>query len=164
MIIIIVEKTVQFPRPEYGGSAAMVLFLLFLPLVVVVREEYNIWTNRTLSLNDPSPIKVVTDNPVLQPAILTDGSNKQEQEPSCFKTVFQQPERGNDYTILQALFSNDMLTLFLATICGVGGTLTAIDNLGQIGECLGYPNKSISTFVSLVSIWNYLGRVAAGFG
>lgn len=56
-----------------------------------------------------------------------------------------------------------MLILFLATICGVGGTLTAIDNLGQIGTSLGYPKKSISTFVSLVSIWNYLGRVAAGF-
>ncbi|KAL8257759.1 hypothetical protein R6Q59_029800 [Mikania micrantha] len=164
MIIIIVEKTVQFPRPEYGGSAAVVLFLLFLPLAVVVREEYYIWANKKLSLNDPSPIKVVTDNPVPPTARLTDRSDKQEQEPSCFKTVFQQPERGDDYTILQALFSIDMLTLFLATICGVGGTLTAIDNLGQIGESLGYPNKSISTFVSLVSIWNYLGRVTAGFG
>ncbi|CAN1339546.1 Protein NUCLEAR FUSION DEFECTIVE 4 [Linum perenne] len=56
-----------------------------------------------------------------------------------------------------------MLVLFLATICGVGGTLTAIDNLGQIGTSLGYPKRSTSTFVSLVSIWNYLGRVASGF-
>ncbi|MBA0696899.1 hypothetical protein Goari_003419 [Gossypium aridum] len=56
-----------------------------------------------------------------------------------------------------------MFVLFLATICGVGGTLTAIDNLGQIGTSLGYPKRSISTFVSLVSIWNYLGRVTSGF-
>ncbi|KAL3355490.1 hypothetical protein AABB24_019524 [Solanum stoloniferum] len=82
---------------------------------------------------------------------------------SCWKTVFQPPARGEDFTILQALFSLDMLILFIATICGVGGTLTAIDNLGQIGTSLGYPKKSISTFVSLVSIWNYLGRVVAGF-
>ncbi|XP_049372110.1 protein NUCLEAR FUSION DEFECTIVE 4-like [Solanum verrucosum] len=82
---------------------------------------------------------------------------------SCWKTVFQPPARGEDFTILQALFSPDMLILFVATICGVGGTLTAIDNLGQIGTSLGYPKKSISTFVSLVSIWNYLGRVVAGF-
>ncbi|KAL0309662.1 UNVERIFIED_CONTAM: hypothetical protein Sradi_5908500 [Sesamum radiatum] len=34
---------------------------------------------------------------------------------------------------------------------------------GQIGKALGYPTKSITTFVSLVSIWNYLGRVASGF-
>lgn len=73
------------------------------------------------------------------------------------------PERGEDYTILQALFSVDMLILFVATACGVGGTLTAIDNLGQIGKSLGYPARSTATFVSLVSIWNYLGRVVSGF-
>lgn len=77
--------------------------------------------------------------------------------------TFKSPPRGEDYTILQALVSIDMLILFLATICGVGGTLTAIDNMGQIGESLGYPQRSISTFVSLISIWNYCGRVTAGF-
>ncbi|KAM0042632.1 putative MFS transporter superfamily [Helianthus debilis subsp. tardiflorus] len=167
MIIIIVEKTAHFARGEYVGSAAVVVFLLFLPLAVVIREEYNSWKAKKLSLNDPSPIKVVTEKPIPPPTISVispPSPPKQEQEPSCFRTAFQPPERGEDYTILQALFSIDMLLLFLATICGVGGTLTAIDNLGQIGESLGYPKKSISTFVSLVSIWNYLGRVTAGFG
>jgi MFS family permease len=56
-----------------------------------------------------------------------------------------------------------MLILFTATTFGVGGTLTAIDNLGQIGNSLGYPSKSTTTFVSLVSIWNYLGRVVSGY-
>ncbi|KAF5467043.1 hypothetical protein F2P56_016909 [Juglans regia] len=55
-----------------------------------------------------------------------------------------------------------MLVIFIATICGLGGSLTVIDNLNQIGSSLGYPKRSISTFVSLVSIWNYLGRVVAG--
>lgn len=168
MLIIIVEKSVhQFPRSEYVGSAAVVLFLLFLPLAIVIREEYNTWKNK----NDPSsPIKVVTDNPIIiQPSTTTTILPMKKQEElaesvSCFKTAFQPPERGEDYTILQALFSVDMLILFLATTCGVGGTLTAIDNLGQIGESLRYPKKSISTFVSLVSIWNYLGRVTSGFG
>ncbi|KAI3517209.1 hypothetical protein L1887_16421 [Cichorium endivia] len=167
MIIIIVEKSIQFPRPEYGGSAAVVVFLLFLPLAVVIREEYNIWNNKKASLNDPSPIKVVTDNPPSTTIVLPPPpppAQKQEEETTCFQNVFRPPERGEDYTILQALFSVDMLILFLATTCGVGGTLTAIDNLGQIGESLHYPTRSISTFVSLVSIWNYLGRVTAGFG
>ncbi|XP_066355018.1 protein NUCLEAR FUSION DEFECTIVE 4-like, partial [Miscanthus floridulus] len=65
--------------------------------------------------------------------------------------------------ILQALVSVDRLLLFTATVFGVGGTLTAIDNMGQIGESLGYPQRSVATFVSLISIWNYLGRVTAGF-
>jgi MFS family permease len=81
----------------------------------------------------------------------------------CVKTMFRPPARGEDYTILQALVSVDMLVLFVATICGVGGTLTAIDNMGQIGQSLGYPAKSINTFVSLISIWNYAGRVTSGF-
>ncbi|KAL3647405.1 hypothetical protein CASFOL_008373 [Castilleja foliolosa] len=56
-----------------------------------------------------------------------------------------------------------MIILFTAITFGIGGTLTAIDNLGQIGKAQGYPAKSVTTFVSLVSIWNYLGRVSAGF-
>nr|XP_027118634.1 protein NUCLEAR FUSION DEFECTIVE 4-like [Coffea arabica] len=82
---------------------------------------------------------------------------------ASMRNVFHPPELGEDYTILQAVFSLDLLILLISTSCGIGGALTAIDNLGQIGKSLGYPSNSITTFVSLVSIWNYLGRVAAGF-
>ncbi|KAK8486435.1 hypothetical protein V6N13_062023 [Hibiscus sabdariffa] len=174
MVIIIVEKKFLFTQPEYGGSAAMVLFLLFLPLGVVIIEEYKLWEARIKALNDPnSPLKIVTEKPSSDVskdnttetmlATNTSSSNNDQADVSCWKTAFKAPNRGEDYTILQALFSLDMLILFLATTCGVGGTLTAIDNLGQIGTSLGYPKRSISTFVSLVSIWNYLGRVTSGF-
>ena len=56
-----------------------------------------------------------------------------------------------------------MLIIFVATFCGLGCSLTAVENLGQIGESLGYPQHTTSTFVSLVSIWNHFGRVFAGF-
>ncbi|KAI9156583.1 hypothetical protein LWI28_008993 [Acer negundo] len=166
MIIIIVEKQVDFTQSEYGGSAAMVIFLLFLPIAVVFIEEYKLWKLKQMSLINPSPITIITEKPnpsqeVVVPDSIFESSNKPER--SCWTTCFSPPNRGDDYTILQALFSVDMLILFIATICGVGGTLTAIDNLGQIGASLGYPKRSISTFVSLVSIWNYLGRVVAGF-
>ncbi|KAL8166594.1 hypothetical protein V2J09_008093 [Rumex salicifolius] len=153
MVIIIVQKRVDFTRVEYILSAVAVAVFLSLPLYTVFKQELH---------SAPGPpaaahrINVVTETPVVSaesPALAT----------GCFENVFRPPDRGQDYTILQALFSIDMLVLFLATICGVGGTLTAIDNLGQIGASLGYPKKSISTFVSLVSIWNYLGRVVAGF-
>ncbi|KAK3226612.1 hypothetical protein Dsin_006474 [Dipteronia sinensis] len=78
------------------------------------------------------------------------------------KSIFKQPERGEDYAILQAIFSIDMLILFTATTCGVGGALTTIDNLGQIAKSLGYPTHTIGNFISLISIWNFLGRVLAG--
>ncbi|XVF75617.1 hypothetical protein PTKIN_Ptkin13bG0201000 [Pterospermum kingtungense] len=173
MVIIILEKKFMFTRPEYRGSAAMVVFLLFLPLGVVITEEYKLWVAKNKALNDPSPLKIVTEKPSSEvplesstevPSSSSTAKNDDDQaNVSCWKTAFKPPNRGDDYTILQALFSLDMFILFLATICGVGGTLTAIDNLGQIGTSLGYPTRSISTFVSLVSIWNYLGRVTAGF-
>ncbi|CAK7325385.1 unnamed protein product [Dovyalis caffra] len=177
MIMIILEKTLNFTRGEYDVSAAMVIFLLFLPIAVVIVEEYKIWQSKKQALNDPSPLNIVTEKPppsqeIPAPSLPPPSSSSDQKlvtadkddNVSCWKTVFRPPNRGDDFTILQALFSIDMLVLFFATICGVGGTLTAIDNLGQIGTSLGYPKKSTSTFVSLVSIWNYLGRVVAGFG
>lgn len=161
MIIIIVEKQGNFTRGEYGGSAAAVVILLFLPLAVVIKEEYVLWKGKKQQLDDPPALKIVTQLPP-PPAVAVTATQK-DKDDSCLRNIFKPPNRGDDYTILQALFSLDMLILFFTTICGVGGTLTAIDNLGQIGTSLGYPKQSISTFVSLVSIWNYLGRVVAGF-
>ncbi|KAJ9175489.1 hypothetical protein P3X46_014039 [Hevea brasiliensis] len=177
MIIIIVEKRFNFTHSEYGGSAAMVMFLLFLPLAIVAIEEYKIWKSKKQALDNPPPLKDIiaekprqdttltaaSDPPSSDKFLVTVTSSDDKSDVSCWKTAFRPPDRGEDYTILQALFSIDMLILFIATTCGIGGTLTAIDNLGQIGASLGYPKRSISTFVSLVSIWNYLGRVAAGF-
>ncbi|XP_031257330.1 uncharacterized protein LOC116115315 [Pistacia vera] len=184
MFIIIIEKQFTFTQGEYGGSGAMVLFLLFLPILVVFIEEFKRRKMKQIIMNDPSPINVVSNEkpsektasstppqPQLPPSTNTEKSSMEpavslpppEKQRSCWTTCFQPPDRGDDYTILQALFSIDMLILFVTTICGVGGTLTAIDNLGQIGTSLGYPKRSISTFVSLVSIWNYLGRVFSGF-
>ena len=178
MIMIIVQRPVQFTRGEYGISAAAVLVLLFLPLAVVIAEEFKLWQSKNLAVNDPTPLKIITEKPSPAETIpslpapsydtttnsLTETEPSTEKQASCWRTAFRPPDRGDDYTILQALFSVDMLVLFMSAICGVGGTLTAIDNLGQIGASLGYPKLSVSTFVSLVSIWNYLGRVASGFG
>lgn len=181
MFVIIVQKSFKFTKNEYGGSAVPVFLILFLPLVIVIVEEYKLWmrniskgtsnNNSNLSpitqtpsstpmasMATPSPPPPSIGTPSVSAPILL-----KQASVSCWKTVFKPPERGEDYTILQALFSTDMLILFIATICGLGGTLSAIDNLGQIGSSLGYPSKSTSTFVSLVSIWNYLGRVSAGF-
>ncbi|XP_002272074.2 protein NUCLEAR FUSION DEFECTIVE 4 [Vitis vinifera] len=176
MIIIIVEKELTFSQSEYGGSAALVLLLLFLPLAVVIQEEFKLWKIKQEALREPPQLKIIAENLntetsssslPLESTAATSSLPEQlssQKEVSCFSNVFRPPDRGEDYTILQALFSIDMLILFFTTICGVGGTLTAIDNLGQIGSSLGYPQKSLSTFISLVSIWNYLGRVTAGFG
>ncbi|XP_059457693.1 protein NUCLEAR FUSION DEFECTIVE 4-like [Corylus avellana] len=162
MVMIIVQNNVTFTQTEYGASVGVTFFLLFLPIVVVVKQEYKIWKINKKVVNDPSPLKVITQLEPSPSSISATEELTAENQASCWKTMFRQPDRGEDYTILQALFSIDMLLLFLATICGLGGTLTVMDNLGQIGTSLGYPLASISNFVSLSGIWNYLGVVVAG--
>ncbi|KAM0937233.1 putative major facilitator superfamily, MFS transporter superfamily [Dioscorea sansibarensis] len=179
MVIIIIEKTVIASRVEYSLSAAIVLLVLASPLYVVIREEYSLWkqkiqASKNQNQNPSPPLSITVEKPtdqkqeapqeektVKEPSSSASSSGRFSLE-SLIKT-FKAPERGEDYSILQALVSIDMIVLFFATICGVGGTLTAIDNMGQIGQSLGYPQRSISTFVSLVSIWNCLGRLASGF-
>ncbi|GMH11243.1 hypothetical protein Nepgr_013084 [Nepenthes gracilis] len=168
MVMIIIQKRVAFTQVEYVAGAVAVVVLLFSPLFIVIREEKKLWKIKQEGTNSVSQVGVIIDGgsspPQQPPSPPKHELPATQQEVSCFKNMFRPPDRGEDYTILQALFSIDMIILFFATICGIGGTLTAIDNLGQIGTSLGYPTNSISTFVSLVSIWNYLGRVVSGFG
>jgi len=71
------------------------------------------------------------------------------------------PHRGEDFTLTQALIKADFWLLFISMIMGSGSGLTVIDNLGQMSQSLGYDNAHI--FVSMVSIWNFLGRVGGGY-
>ncbi|TQE00052.1 hypothetical protein C1H46_014305 [Malus baccata] len=163
LIIIIVQQKVKFTQFEYGGSAAVVLFLLFLPLAVVVAEEYTSWRTKTSLSTVNTEISSLDSPPVDQIMVSQNKEMLKVKKLSCWENVFSPPEIGQDYTILQAIFSIEMLTLFLTTLCGLGGMLTLMDNLGQIGTALGYSLESITTFVSLASIWIYLGEVMLGF-
>ncbi|OIV90355.1 hypothetical protein TanjilG_00565 [Lupinus angustifolius] len=163
MVLIVIQNKLSFTRIEYIVDGIVVLLLLLLPLGVVLREELILMKAQNQASNDPSQTKIVTQVQVPQAALTSTATTNPEREISCLRNVFKPPNRGEDYTIFQALFSIDMWILFIATVFGVGGTLTALDNLGQIGNSLGYSSKNLTTFVSLVSIWNYLGRATAGF-
>ncbi|GER45443.1 major facilitator superfamily protein [Striga asiatica] len=166
MALIILQNSVVFTRAEYAVSATIVVVLLFAPLAIVLREQFKssetTQTETTTTTHNRTQIINVVTHDDSQYAN-TKPSQIKTSLPPWWKDVFRPPERGEDYNILQAVFSIDMIILFTAITFGIGGTLTAIDNLGQIGKALGYPSKSVTTFVSLVSIWNYLGRVASGF-
>ncbi|KAL6960411.1 hypothetical protein U1Q18_038177 [Sarracenia purpurea var. burkii] len=71
------------------------------------------------------------------------------------------PHRGEDFTLMQALIKADFWLLFFSLLLGSGSGLTVIDNLGQMSQSLGYDNTHI--FVSLISIWNFLGRIGGGY-
>jgi len=72
----------------------------------------------------------------------------------------KRPRRGQDFTLGQAIVKADFWLLFFSFFCGVGSGVTAINNLAQMGEAQGYSDVSI--FVSLISIWNFLGRLGGG--
>ncbi|MCL7024410.1 hypothetical protein MKW94_017980 [Papaver nudicaule] len=166
MAITITQKHKTFPHIGYVLTATAVCFLLFIPLAVSIREELVLWNLKKQDITPPKMIIVETPAVVDQvpvPLVTAQlADEKSKPEVSFFSDVFNPPERGEDYSILQALLSIDMLLLMIVTFSGLGTSLTAIDNLGQIGESLGYPTLTISTFVSLMSIWNYFGRVCSG--
>lgn len=178
MALTIAQKYFNFSHIEYVASTTGVCIWLFLPLLIALKEELETWKQKKKDALK-SPNRVVIEEPPLpeslpprKPEIVPDdiSSDKEEkkddeshQEGCCCGDLCNKPKRGEDYTICQALLSADMIILFIVTFCGLGSSLTAVDNLGQIGESLGYPTKTINTFVSLVSIWNYFGRVFSGF-
>ncbi|XVF54233.1 hypothetical protein PTKIN_Ptkin05aG0164100 [Pterospermum kingtungense] len=65
--------------------------------------------------------------------------------------------------LLQAMCTVNFWILFFAMACGMGSGLATVNNLGQIGEALGYSSFQTNTLVSLWSIWNFLGRFGAGY-
>ncbi|CAI7801574.1 unnamed protein product, partial [Closterium sp. NIES-54] len=67
---------------------------------------------------------------------------------------------GQDHSFGQALSTVEFWLLYGGLVCGFGAGLTAITNLAQIGEAQGYGNAQVLT--SLVSIWQFLGRLASG--
>nr|TKR86316.1 hypothetical protein D5086_0000238740 [Populus alba] len=71
------------------------------------------------------------------------------------------PHGGEDFTLMQALIKADFWLIFFSLLLGSGSGLTVIDNLGQMSQSLGYDNTHI--FVSMISIWNFLGRVGGGY-
>jgi len=71
------------------------------------------------------------------------------------------PHRGEDFTLMQALIKADFWLMFISLLLGSGSGLTVIDNLGQMSQSLGY--KGTHIFVSMISIWNFLGRIAGGY-
>ncbi|XVF75618.1 hypothetical protein PTKIN_Ptkin13bG0201100 [Pterospermum kingtungense] len=170
MGLTIAQKKVTFSHIGYVVSAFVVCFMLFLPFLIAIREEFYTWKSKkqftapsSVIVEAPPPPETAASKSDIEPEFTENIIEKNHQEASCYANICNPPKRGEDYSIFQALLSIDMLLVFVAVFCGLGCSLTAVDNLGQIGESLGYPHQTVSTFVSLLSIWNYFGRVFAGF-
>ncbi|QHN75538.1 Protein NUCLEAR FUSION DEFECTIVE [Arachis hypogaea] len=83
-------------------------------------------------LPNPKPLNIITTE---KPKEVTKPAQPSSSG-SCWKDMFKAPNRG--------------------------GNLTVVNNLSQIGTSLGYSPHSITTFVSLMAIWIYLGKIVQG--
>lgn len=72
----------------------------------------------------------------------------------------RRPVIGEDHTVWEAFRTVDFWILFVSFLCGVGTGLAVMNNMGQMGQALGYTDVSI--FVSLMSIWGFFGRITSG--
>ncbi|KAB2622261.1 WRKY transcription factor 44-like [Pyrus ussuriensis x Pyrus communis] len=157
MAMTLTQKSVVFPRAAQATTAAVVCFLLLIPLLIIIREELASWT---LTKQEPSRIALEETQEQGQrnqgPQELELDREIKPKGTSFFSNIFKKPPRGEDYTILQAILSIDILLIFIAKLFGLGSSFTATDNLGQIDEALGYKPQTINAFVSLISIWNFL--------
>uniref|UniRef100_A0A0E0M5V8 Uncharacterized protein n=1 Tax=Oryza punctata TaxID=4537 RepID=A0A0E0M5V8_ORYPU len=174
LVMIVLQKTIKFSHAAYAATAiVLLLILLLLPLAVVIKQEYiirrEVDIQETLPAAPPLPQTVVETSLPPATATATEQDVSSLSSPtsscgfgSCLKRTFNPPAHGEDYTIPQAAVSVDMVVLFVCVICGAGGSLTAIDNMGQISQSLGYPARSVNTFASLINIWMYAGRAGVG--
>ena len=57
---------------------------------------------------------------------------------------------------MEALIKADFWLIFFSLLLGSGSGLTVIDNMGQMSD-------KTHVFVSMISIWNFLGRIGGGY-
>ncbi|RDX96258.1 Protein NUCLEAR FUSION DEFECTIVE 4, partial [Mucuna pruriens] len=159
MAMIIAQKQFAFSKAGYIGCATLVCLLLIFPVFIAIREEFLLWKEK---LENTANEVIIEKSEILEPKKSVPPPNE-DANISCFSNIFNKPKRGENHTILQAVLSVDMLLLLISSFAGYGTNVTVVDNLGQISKSLGYNGNTARSFVSLVSIWNYFGRVVAGF-
>lgn len=173
MMIIILENFLTFSSWVRIFTFILLLLLLASPLGIAIKAQTED------SKRVPQTFEVERD-PLLANTepIKSDKIYASSEDTSEYKEVPSGDEihvrvRSDDKTllsnevldmnILQAMSTINFWLLFVAMFCGMGSGLATINNMSQLGESLGYKTIEINSFVSLWSIWNFLGRLGAGY-
>ena len=135
-----------------------------------VEEEHNSSTNQVeaeveeeiISVEqEQNSSKIIVEEEIV--SVEQEENFSEEAQRSFFAAIFKKPKRGEDYGILQAIVSTDMLIILLAAGVGLGSLLTTLANMSQIGKSLQYDPNMVILFIPLVNRCNYVGRVSCGF-
>ncbi|XP_019154447.1 PREDICTED: protein NUCLEAR FUSION DEFECTIVE 4-like [Ipomoea nil] len=152
----LLEDIFIFPQWVLILTFVVLFVLLFSPLGIAVEaQKESSWgtTNATTPLlNEPE--KLAAGNFMDVKEVPTDTIKRKGSS---------MPQAVEEINLLQAMGTINFWLLFVAMVCGMGSGLATINNISQIGESLGYTTLQRSTLVSLWSIWNFLGRLGAGY-
>ncbi|KAH7365962.1 hypothetical protein KP509_18G056400 [Ceratopteris richardii] len=157
--VIVLESFTSPGRSLRIAIVCGILVILICPLGLVAKSEQNGNSSNETSEPERNDYLPLPEEPQAQEepheiCSSLDNSGKSKE--------LEMPDRGGGISLLQAFLSLDFWLLFVASACGMGSGLTIINNMSQLGLSLGYNTNEISTFVSLWSIWNFLGRFGAG--
>lgn len=165
LFLRVLENVFVFPQWAMIITLLVLLALLCSPIGVVVKAQRADLEKLPSSIT--SSTSLLIDEPELESAnkLAVGNIMDYDEEPTDIvqrkaSSILQPDEQKN---LLQAMCSINFWFLFVAMICGMGSGLATINNISQIGESLGYTTLARSTLVSLWSIWNFLGRLGAGY-
>ncbi|GLJ25175.1 hypothetical protein SUGI_0481540 [Cryptomeria japonica] len=150
MIMTLVENMVKnFPQSGYQIVAALAILILTFDIVLVVNAEMDNMVKMKLQIFSSQSTNG-SQNPVhidvREDEVKIKNDEKPNTEINLAKFISDPVASPEGKSRLEP---------------AVGTTLTAIDNMGQIRKALGYTPVYMSTFVSLISIWNFLAPVMA---
>ncbi|CAH9131562.1 unnamed protein product [Cuscuta epithymum] len=145
LLLRVMEDSFLFSQRAQIIAFVVLVFLLFLPLGIAIKAQQ-------ASLFSPTNATM----PLLNDSIAEQGDNFKGRDSII-------PCGVEEMNLLKAISTLNFWLLFVAMACGMGSGLATINNVSQIGESLGYTTSQRSTLVSLWSIWNFLGRLGAGY-
>eukprot|EP00250_Pteridium_aquilinum_P032059 c448_g1_i1 orf=155-1822(+) len=160
--VILLENAVSLGRSwKIAVFCGMVLILLS-PLWVVLKSELDM-EKHAIFIEEGEKHLLLSKQGTSQELEGLEGAGVHGSAVSSEAQEENKPKRGDDTSLLSSMLSLDFWLLFFTSACGMGSGLTVINNMGQLGSSLDYSASEISTFVSLWSIWNFLGRFGAGY-
>ncbi|KAK2663918.1 hypothetical protein Ddye_002492 [Dipteronia dyeriana] len=167
MILIILQNIFTLTSTERVITFIFLLLLLASPLGIAFkakREDAERLISSQTFPNDERISLVYNPEPIASKAyhdqLPGDHEACQIVNTTLYENIIQIEENMN---LQQVICTGNFWLLFIAMICGLGSGTATINNISQVGASLGYTSIEKNSLVSLLSIWNFLGRFGAGY-
>ncbi|KAJ0680482.1 putative major facilitator superfamily, MFS transporter superfamily [Helianthus annuus] len=149
-------------KPHLNRFSLIALIIATYLMIIIILQ--NIFTFPSWAHILTTTILVIMALSPLQVALTAQRSEQRSPSPVMAPLIMNLEDQNEvEMNLLQAMSTINFWLLFLAMVCIMGSGLATINNITQIGESLDYSTVEIGTMVSLMSIWNFLGRFGAGF-